>query len=84
MPEPVPFDALPDSALIREAQLLQSPARPGVAAPIPFSASTLWRKVRSGDFPPPVKLSNRMKAWRVGEVRAWLRDCGDRQGGAPK
>jgi len=39
------FDALPDSAFIREAQLVQSPKRPDVPAPLPFSSPTLWRMV---------------------------------------
>lgn len=66
------FDALPDSALIREAQLVQSPKRPGSPAPLPFSAPTLWRKVRAGTFPKPLKLSERVTAWRVADVRKWL------------
>lgn len=70
------FDSLADSAYIREAQLVQSPKRPGVPAPLPFSAPTLWRKVRAGTFPKPMKLSERVTAWRVGDVRAWLRARG--------
>ena len=66
------FDALPDSAFIREAQLVQSPKRPGSPAPLPFSAPTLWRKVAAGTFPKPAKLSERVTAWRVGDVRAWM------------
>ena len=66
------FDALPDSALIREAQLVQSPKRPDNPAPLPFSAPTLWRKVKAGTFPKPVKLSERVTAWNVGAVRAWM------------
>jgi prophage regulatory protein len=66
------FDALPDSAFIREAQLVQSPKRPGTPAPLPFSAPTLWRKVAAGTFPKPMKLSERVTAWRVADVRAWM------------
>lgn len=66
------FDALPDSAFIREAQLVQSPKRPGSPAPLPFSAPTLWRKVKAGTFPKPAKLSERVTAWKVADVRAWL------------
>ncbi len=66
------FDALPDGAFIRESQLVQSPKRPGAPAPLPFSAPTLWRKVKAGTFPRPTKLSERVTAWNVGEVRAWL------------
>ena len=66
------FDALPDSAFIREAQLVQSPKRPDTPAPLPFSAPTLWRKVKAGTFPKPVALSARVTAWNVGAVRAWM------------
>lgn len=66
------FDTLPDSAFIREAQLVQSPKRPTTPAPLPFSAPTLWRKVKAGTFPRPIKLSERVTCWNVGTVRAWL------------
>ena len=66
------FDALPDSAFIREAQLVQSPKRPQTPAPLPFSAPTLWRKVAAGTFPKPIKLSRRVTAWNVGAVRQWI------------
>ena len=66
------FDTLPDSAFIRESQLVQSPKRPASPAPLPFSAPTLWRKVKAGTFPAPVKLADRVTAWKVGDVRAWI------------
>ena len=66
------FDTLPDSAFIRESQLVQSSKRPDTPAPLPFSAPTLWRKVKAGTFPKPIKLSERVTAWNVGTVRAWL------------
>ena len=68
------FDELPDSAFIRESQLVLDPKRPQYPAPLPFSAATLWRKVAAGTFPRPVKLSNRVTAWRVAEVRGFLQD----------
>ena len=66
------FDALPDSALIRESHLVQSPKRPDRPTPLPFSGATLWRKVKAGTFPPPIKLGAKITAFKVGEVRAWL------------
>jgi predicted DNA-binding transcriptional regulator AlpA len=66
------FDALSDSAFIRESQLVQSPKRPKNPALLPFSAPTLWRKVKAGTFPRPVKLSARVTAWNCGYVRRWL------------
>ena len=76
------FDTLPDSAFIRESQLVQSPKRPEAQAPLPFSAPTLWRKVKAGTFPAPVKLSERVTAWNVGSVRAWIAShCATQQTG---
>jgi prophage regulatory protein len=66
------FDALADTAFIRESQLVQSPKRPNAPAPLPFSAPTLWRKTKNGTFPQPVRLSERVTAWKVGDVRAWI------------
>lgn len=66
------FDLLSDSALVREAQLVRNHKRPTVEVPIPFSSSTLWRMVKLGCFPRPIKVSNRITCWRVGEVRAWI------------
>jgi predicted DNA-binding transcriptional regulator AlpA len=73
IPRTIPtFDNLPDTAMIRALDLIRSPKRPTAETPIPFSAATLWRKVRSGEFPAPSKLSEGVTAWRVGDVRAWL------------
>ena len=58
------FDSLPASGYIRQAQLI-----PTV---VPFSSATLWRKCKAGEFCRPVRLSSRITAWRVGDVRAWL------------
>lgn len=69
---PSVFDHLPDSALMREADLVQSPKRPHGTAPLPFSAATLWRMSKAGTFPKPIRLAPRVTAWKVGEVRAWM------------
>jgi prophage regulatory protein len=58
------FDELPASGFIRQSQLI-----PYV---VPFSSATLWRKCKDGTFPKPVKLSQRVAAWNVGSVRAWM------------
>jgi len=72
-PDQAVFDRLPDSAWLREAQLVRSPKSPDSAiAPLPFSAPTLWRMVKLGRFPKPTKLSARVTAWQAGQVRAWM------------
>ena len=55
--------ALSDDFL-RQADLI-----PGM---LPFSPATLWRKVRKGEFPQPIKLSVGVTAWRRAEVEAWI------------
>jgi prophage regulatory protein len=59
-----PFGELPANGYVRQSQL--------IPAIIPFSSATLWRKVKAGQFPRPVKLSERVTAWRVEDVRAWM------------
>ncbi len=71
---------LPSTGFVRQFQLIGTPARkadtanaqdakPGI---LPFSSPTLWRMVKAGKFPAPVKLSERVTAWRVEDVRAWM------------
>lgn len=59
-----PAKGLPQTGYIRQAQLI-----PYI---IPISPATLWRWVKSGRFVSPVKLSERVTAWRCEDVRAWL------------
>ena len=66
------FDGLPDSAYVRESQLVQKNLQQPNQAPLPISSPTSWRGVKAGTFPKPIKLSNRITAWRVGDIRAWL------------
>lgn len=59
--------SLPEVGFIRQAQL--------IPAIVPFSNATLWRKVKDGPFPAPVKLSSRVTAWDVRQVRQWIDAC---------
>ncbi len=59
-----PFGELPATGYVRQAQLI-----PDI---VPFSSATLWRNVKGGTFPAPVKLSDRVTAWRVEDIRAWM------------
>jgi hypothetical protein len=64
------FDALPDSAFVRESELVKNPKKPDIPTPWPFSAPTYWRKIQSGLLPKPYRLSERVSAQNVGECRA--------------
>lgn len=59
------YGVLPVTGFVREKQLIGG----GI---LPFSAKTLWRKVKDKTFPQPVKLGERMTAWKVENVREWL------------
>ena len=61
----------PITGFLREKQLRQL----GFA---PFARSTLWRRVKDGTYPAPLKLSERVTVWRAEDVIAWAAS----QGGA--
>jgi prophage regulatory protein len=54
------------TGFIRQKTLLKDHA--------PFSASTLWRLVRAGRFPKPLKLASNVTAWAASDVREWERN----------
>lgn len=39
---------------------------------LPISPNTVWRKVRDGSFPQPVKLGPNLTAWLAADVQAWI------------
>jgi prophage regulatory protein len=39
---------------------------------VPFSATTLWRKIKAGEFPAPIKLGPSITAWRGEEIEEWV------------
>ncbi|WP_431289432.1 helix-turn-helix transcriptional regulator [Roseateles chitinivorans] len=57
------MSVLPDTGFLRQPQVLLF---------IPFSKSTLWRRVEAGSFPAPVKLSSKVTAWRAEDLRVWI------------
>ena len=48
---------------------------PEVVKATGLSKTTIWRRVRSGDFPAPVKLGSlatRSIGWREGDIEEWI------------
>jgi prophage regulatory protein len=39
---------------------------------VAFGRTTLWQKVKNGEFPKPLDQGNGRKAWRSDEVDAWI------------
>lgn len=54
------------AAYIRINQLIQT---------LPISKASIWRKVKQGTFPAPVKLSVGITAWRTADIEIWLNQC---------
>ena len=61
---PDTYGAMPATGYMRQSQL--------IPAIFPFSSATLWRKVKAGTFPKPVKLGPRITAWRVEDISELL------------
>ena len=61
--------AVSDLVFLREKQVLSI---------IPISAATLWRWVKLGQFPKPLKLSGNVTAWQKSDVQKWI---GEQNGG---
>jgi predicted DNA-binding transcriptional regulator AlpA len=73
------FENLPDSALIREKLIIGTANNSGGDEQakslriVPVSRSTWRRMVKAGQAPTPIKLHTGIIAWRVGDLREWLR-----------
>ena len=65
------LSSLSPEAVIRKPDVLQL---------IPVSSSTWDNGVKSGKFPPPIRLSTRAVGWRLGDIFQWIED--NREGGA--
>ena len=62
-PALVQFDSLPDSAHVR---------LPVILSLFACSRATVWRHVKVGLIPAPIKFSERITAWNVGVLRKHL------------
>jgi hypothetical protein len=58
--------SLPDEGFVRISSII------GPGGPIPVSKSTWWAGVKSGRYPPPVKLGPGVTVWRVQDIRALI------------
>lgn len=56
--------------IIRIAELATTPKKSGI---LPVSPATIWRWVRDGKFPPPVKLGPCVTGWHAYEIDAFIK-----------
>ncbi len=58
-----------DNQILPETGFIRLPA---VLKVYPVSKSTWWAGVKDGRFPKPVKLGEKITAWRVQDIRALI------------
>jgi hypothetical protein len=67
------MNVLPKTGFLRLPQILGNPkSNPPIPPIIPVGKTRWWEGVKSGEFPKPVKLSERVTAWRVEDIRALI------------
>ncbi len=66
------LSSLPETGFLRVKQVLEI---------IPISKSGWWAGCKSGRFPTPVKLSERVTVWRVEDIRDLIDRLGSRAEG---
>lgn len=65
--------SLPETGFLRLSQILGNPkANPPLPPLLPISKSTWWVRVKSGEYPQPVKLGPRITVWRVEDIRSLI------------
>ena len=64
---------LPETGFLRLPQIIGNPkAIPPIPPIIPIKKSAWWAGCKAGRYPAPVKLSPRVTAWRVEDIRALI------------
>lgn len=56
-------DKLPETGFLRVSDVLKF---------IPVAESTWWAGVKKGIFPKPVKLTSKVTAWKIEDIRAYI------------
>ena len=67
------MNILPETGLLRLRQIIGDlNAKPPIPGLIPVCKSTWYAGIKDGRFPAPVRLGERVVAWRVEDIRALI------------
>lgn len=67
------MNILPEIGLLRLRQIIGDlNAKPPIPGLIPVCKSTWYAGIKEGRFPAPVRLGERVVAWRVEDIRALI------------
>jgi prophage regulatory protein len=71
-------DGLPAIGFVRLRSILAP------KGPLPIGKSTWWAGIKTGEFPPPLKLAKRISVWRVEDIRELIERVGSSRNGGRK
>lgn len=68
---------IPEIGFLRISQIIGNPnTNPPTPPLIPIGKTSFLKGVRSGKYPQPVKLGDRITAWRVEDIRCLINQLG--------
>ena len=71
---------MPEYGFLRLPQIIGNPtAIPPIPPIIPVCKATWWNGVKSGRFPPSIKLGPRTTAWRVKDIESYVERVGEQR-----
>lgn len=44
---------------------------------VPLSKASIWRKIKDGSFPAPVRIGTNSVAWREDDIAKWQVQCAE-------
>jgi predicted DNA-binding transcriptional regulator AlpA len=69
---------LPETGFVRLRNIIGDPkANPPIPAIIPVSRSSWYAGVKSGRYPPRLKIGPRTAVWRVEDIRAFIQNSAE-------
>lgn len=73
MEQTITKNILPETGFVRLSNIIGDPkANPPIPAIIPVSKSTWWAGIKSGIYPPGLKIGPRITVWRIEDIRAFI------------
>lgn len=71
---------LPETGFLKLKDIIGSPkSTPPIPAIIPIGKNNWYEGIKKGIFPKPVQLSQRIKLWRVEDIRALVEKINKRE-----
>jgi predicted DNA-binding transcriptional regulator AlpA len=74
---PTTIHQIPETGFLRLWQIIgDAKSEPPIPALLPIGRTTFLNRVKSGEYPPPIRLGARSVAWRVSDIRSLIEQLG--------